>query len=169
MKYLLPEIFDQVQKAATVEERVAILRKNQSPTLLDILRLNFDPRIKINLPEGEPPFKKDKNLPIGYGDSNLYTESRRLYLWVQPSNVSKVKLETLFIQMLEGLHHSEAELLCAVKDRKLTDKWPNLNEALIRQTWNDFLPAESVVPVVTEVVAEAPVKRRPGRPKKVKL
>ena len=38
-------------------------------------------------------------------------------------NLSKTKKEVMFIQMLEGLHETEAEVLCLVKDKKLGKKF----------------------------------------------
>ena len=52
MRLLLPEIFDRVEKAPTVQERKDILLKNNSPVLVEILKMNFHPDIKFKLPEG---------------------------------------------------------------------------------------------------------------------
>jgi len=53
--------------------------------------------------------------------------------------VSKTRKETLFIQMLEGLHKTEAEVLINVKDKKLNKVYKGLTEQLIKETfnWND--------------------------------
>jgi hypothetical protein len=162
MRLLLPEIFDKVELAKTRAEQKNILVENSTQTMLDLLRINFDSAVKMNLPEGEPPFKKDKNLPIGYGDSNLYKEFRKCYIWIQPTNLSKVKIESLFIHLLEGIHWSEAELVCAVKDKKLTEKYKAITEDLVRETFPTLLPVAA--PAV--VFDEQPVAKKRGRPKK---
>ena len=166
MRLLIPEIFDRVQKATTVEQRKAILLQNNTPVLQDVLKINFHPAVKLNLPEGAPPFKREKAVPTGLAETNLYREMRRFYTWISPPpNLTKTKSEILFIQMLEAINLKEAELVIAIKDRKLTDIYPAVTEDLVRETFPGILPpkTESVVAPQQEVVA--PPKKR-GRPKK---
>lgn len=165
MKLILPEIFEQVEKAPTKEEKINILRRWKSLPMYDILKINFDPNVKFQLPEGEPPFKKDKDLPVGYGDTNLYKEARRFYIWIDPNvNLNKIKKETLFIQMLEGLHWSESELICIVKDKKLSEKYKSLTADLINEAFPGLLPVIQATDI--EVAEQLPAKRGRGRPKK---
>jgi hypothetical protein len=44
----------------------------------------------------------------------------------------------MFIQILEGLHPSEAELLILVKDKKLTEKY-KISFDLIKESYPDIL------------------------------
>jgi len=37
--------------------------------------------------------------------------------------LSSIRRESMFINLLEGLHPLEAEVLCLVKDKKLSDKY----------------------------------------------
>lgn len=164
MRLLLPEIFEQVEKAATVQDRKNILLKHNSPVLVEILKMNFHPDIKFKLPEGEPPFKRD-GVPMGLADSNLYKEMRRMYVWINPpENLHKIKRETLFIQLLESINEKEAVLLCAVKDKDLTRIYPNVTYELTNDTFPGILPPKTVVVEKQQGVEEAPKKR--GRPKK---
>ena len=45
----------------------------------------------------------------------------------------------MFIQMLEGLHHSEAEVVCHAKDKILHQKYKGLSDAVVKTAfnWND--------------------------------
>jgi hypothetical protein len=54
----------------------------------------------------------------------LYQEQRRLYLFIAGGHpdLSQLRRETLFIQVLESIPPEEAELLLAVKDKKLPYK-----------------------------------------------
>lgn len=164
MRLLLPEIFEQVEKAETVQDRKNILLKHNSPVLVEILKMNFHPDIKFKLPEGEPPFKRD-GVPMGLADSNLYKEMRRMYVWINPpENLHKIKRETLFIQLLESINEKEAVLLCAVKDKDLTRIYPNVTYELTNDTFPGILPPKTVVVEKQQGAEEAPKKR--GRPKK---
>lgn len=133
---LVPEILDKFEAAKTREEKIAILRENVSDPLLVLLRLNYDHMLKMDLPEGEPPFRKDTDKPIGYSESSLQLELRRFYIWLEPTtNLPKLKKESLFVTMLEGIHWTEAEVLCLAKDRNLQTRYKSLKEDIVREAF----------------------------------
>lgn len=141
MALSVTEVFDLVEKASTKEEKLALLRKHDNDAVKTILLLNFHPTVKMDLPEGEPPFKKDTSIPAGYADTSLLQEVRRFYVWMKPDvNLSRIKKESLFISMLEGLHWSEAELICMAKDKKLNKKYKSIKEDLVRDLYPNALP-----------------------------
>ena len=136
MNLLVPEILDKFEVAKTREEKIAVLKNNVTDPLLVLLRLNFDHMLKMDLPEGEPPFRKDTDKPIGYNESSLQLELRRFYVWLEPStNLPKLKKESLFVSLLEGIHWTEAEALCLAKDRKLHTKYKSLKEDMVREAF----------------------------------
>jgi hypothetical protein len=136
MNLLVSEILDKFEAAKTREEKIAVLKNNVTDPLLVLLRLNFDHMLKMDLPEGEPPFRKDTDKPIGYNESSLQLELRRFYVWLEPStNLPKLKKESLFVNMLEGIHWTEAEALCLAKDRKLHTKYKSLKEDMVREAF----------------------------------
>lgn len=133
---LVPEILDKFEAAKTKEEKIAVLRENVNDPLLVLLRLNYDHMLKMDLPEGEPPFRKDTDKPIGYSESSLQLELRRFYIWLEPTtNLPKLKKEALFVTMLEGIHWTEAEVLCLAKDRKLQTRYKSLKESIVREAF----------------------------------
>jgi len=141
MNLLVPEILDLVEKTKSKADKVQVLRQNETPGVRGILRLNFDTNVKFDLPEGEPPYKKDKDRPIGYQPANLITEVKRFYIWVDPKqNISRLRKEQLFVEMCEGLHYTEAEVLCLAKDRKLKERYKSLNEDLVREAFPGLIP-----------------------------
>ena len=96
----------------------------------------FLPEKKFELPEGDPPYKKD-SAPLGMTPANLYQEVRKLYVFCR-ADLTTVRRETLFIQLLENLHPSEAELILAIKDQRLTKKYPKITHKLVADA--GFLP-----------------------------
>lgn len=141
MNLLLSEVLDQVDKIKTKEGKIEMLRRHGMPAYKGVLRINFDETVSMNLPDGEPPFKKENGKPIGYQETNLITEFRRFYIWLDPKqNLSKLRKEKLFIEMLEGLHVSEAEVLCLAKDRKLQKKYKSITYDIVREAFPDLLP-----------------------------
>ena len=150
MNLLISEILNNFEAAKTRQEKLTILKQNDTPVLRTIMRLNFDPKLKMDLPEGEPPFKKDLDKPIGYHETNLIQEYRRFYIWLTPQqNLPKFKKETLFVSMLEGLHWSEAEVLVLAKDGKLNTKFKSLKEDMVREVYLNCLSEKEKVTEVT--------------------
>lgn len=118
----LAEILEEVSKIKKKEERIEELRKHgDNRALLQLLQYTFDPRIKWLLPEGIPPFKKNEYIDQ---EANLYSEMRRLYLFVEGGNpnLAPMKREMLFIGLLETIHPADAMVLCAAKEKKLPYK-----------------------------------------------
>ena len=52
--------------------------------------------------------------------------------------LSKTKKETMFIQMLEGLHADDAKLMIAVKEKELNTVYKGLTDAVVKEAfgWN---------------------------------
>jgi hypothetical protein len=140
MKLSVPEILEQVVAAGSKAEKIATLQKYNNPTLQTILRLNFDANAELALPEGAAPYNAKRDIPVELSDSNLYNEARRLYIFEKGNpkynpDISKLRREALWIQILEGIHHTEADLLNQVKDKKLSSVYKGLTEALVREAF----------------------------------
>ena len=75
------------------------------------------------LPKGEVPYEKNE-APEETEHTKLVHEYRKLYLFFKGgANISQNRRETLFIQLLEGLHKGEAEVLCLMKDSQIGKRW----------------------------------------------
>jgi hypothetical protein len=154
MRLTIPEILKLVSNAKTHQEKVNILRQNASEPLEQILQYNFHPDIKFSLPEGPAPYKKEGDLPEGMSHSNLYKEGRRLYLFLEghAPNLKPFKKETLFIELLEGIHWTEADMLIAVKDKLLDTLYPGVTYECARDAFARLLPADAPKKVAKPVV-----------------
>lgn len=128
-------IFQILEKAAepkAVADRIAILHENNSGALQTILKYAFDPSIVWDLPEGSPPYKP---CPFPAQEMRLFAEVRRLYLFIKGGNpnLSKLRRETLFIELLESIHPEDAKVLVSIKDKKLPYK--TLNAKIIKEAF----------------------------------
>ena len=136
---LLHEILTKVNNAKDKPAKIAVLKKNDSVPLRQVLKGAFDPNIKWALPEGTPPYKEN-DAPAGTEHTTLYTEARRLWHFVEGADqkLSKTKKETMFIQMLEGLHADDAKLMIAVKEKELNTVYKGLTDAVVKEAfgWN---------------------------------
>lgn len=134
MKKSIYNILKECSEQPTPKQRVESLRRTP-PVIKQILKYAFDPAIVFDLPEGDPPYK-----PCTFLDQEgrLYTEARKLYLFVKGGNPSLTTLrrETLFIQFLEGIDKEDATLILSVKDKKLPFK--NLNKKVIKEAFPDI-------------------------------
>jgi hypothetical protein len=123
MQLLLNEVLQKVSNAKTKPQKIKLLQEYNTPALRQILIANFDESVISMLPPGDVPFEKNE-VPEGTEHTKLTHEYRKLYLFFKGgANVSQTRRETLFIQMLEGLHQGEAEVLCLMKDRKIGKRW----------------------------------------------
>jgi len=156
MKTTIPQIFEEVEKASGKDSKVRVLRAYDHPILRGMLQINFDPTVTLDLPEGEPPFKKDITIPLGYSETNLFAEFRRMYVWIDRNiNVTRIKKEQLFIQLLEGIHWTEAEAVCLAKDKKLQTKYKTLKEDIVREAFPNLLPEKQKVEAKAEAAPKA--------------
>jgi len=143
---LVSEIFDKVEKTKGRQQKISTLQQLQNQAVFAILQINYNPTYVMNLPEGEPPFKKEEDRPEGYQQTNILNELRRFYIWLDPNqNISNLKRESLFIEMLEGLHLSEAKILVAAKDGLLTKLYKSITEKLVRDSFPELLPPKGKI------------------------
>ena len=139
MRRNIPEILTQVNDAQTKAERIRLLQSYNLRPLRTVLALAFDKNIELDLPEGAPPFKRDPREPIGLSSASLYTESRRLARCAKTDPLPRMKKEMVFVQILEGIHYTEADLVCAAKDKKLEEMYPNITREIVRKAFQTLL------------------------------
>ena len=118
------EILSHVSKQKSVAKKVDALKEYRNDALTAILIWNFDETVLSLLPEGEVPFNKN-DVPVGTDHTTLRREWKNLYHFIKGGNdsLSKTRRESMFIQMLEGLHPEEADIICLVKDKNLGTKY----------------------------------------------
>ena len=137
---LLSEVLQKVHNAKTKAQKINILKENDSPALRSICKWSFDPAIESMLPEGAPPYVPNE-APEGTEHTKLSTEHTKLYHYIKGGNDSlqTTRREMMFVQLLEGLHQNEAELLINTKDKKLHQVYKGFPSAVVKEAfgWND--------------------------------
>ena len=121
---LFSEIATKINNAKDKPRKLKVLKEHDSVPLRQVLKGAFDPNIEWLLPPGDVPYTAN-DAPIGTEHTLLQQEAKRLYLFTKggDNTLTNNKRETLFIQMLEGLHPEEAKIVCLVKDKNLTEKY----------------------------------------------
>lgn len=124
MKLLISEVLQKVSNAKTKAEKIKILHEHNTAALRALLIVNFDESVVSMLPEGEVPFTPN-DAPKGTEHTVLEHEYRKLYLFFKGGNSSlqQTQRQNLFIQLLEGLHEEEANILVMAKDKALNKKY----------------------------------------------
>ena len=115
------EILEDVAKQRSKNDKVKILKNNESWALKDIIRGSMDTSVVWNLPGGTPPYTAS---PAHYHPANLSKEHRNFKYFVKGGpgdKLPKVKREQMFIGILEGVHPEDAKLVISmINKNKLT-------------------------------------------------
>lgn len=132
MKLGIGEILKNAAEKKTAQEKIEYLRANFNPTLGTILQGAYDDGVVWDLPPGAPPYKPSELVDQ---EGQLYTSARRLYLFAVGGHdtLKPIKREALFIEMLETISPLDAEVLVAMKDKKLPHK--SLTKKLISEAF----------------------------------
>lgn len=137
---LLSEVLKKVHNAKTKDKKVAILKEHDCDSLRMVIKSSFDPKIEWLIPEGEVPFKPNE-AEEGTEHTVLRREAKKLYRFVKggDSTLAGFKRENMFIQLLEGLHISEAKVVIDAKDKKLHQTYKGLSTTVVKEAfgWND--------------------------------
>ena len=140
MHLLFNEILEKVSKAKTKPQKIDVLREHQSESLKMLIKSSFDPKIEWAFPEGSVPYVPNE-APAGTEHTVLESECRKLWHFIKGADntTPQHKKETMFIQMLEGLHESEAKLLVAAKDKRLHQVYKGLSQQVVKEAfdWTD--------------------------------
>ena len=134
---LFSEILNKVSKLKTKKQKVDFLRQHNTDALRMILKSSFDPKIVWQLPEGEVPFSPN-DAQEGTEHTVLAMEARKLYNFIQGGNnaLTQNKREMMFVQLLEGLHQTEAYMLVDAKDKILHKRYKGLSSAVVKEAFN---------------------------------
>ena len=161
------EILDIVSKQRTKAKKIEALKKFEEFALKVILIWNYDESVKSVLPPGDVPYSRydeqttssgtlstkltqdirnmheTGSFSMGVSDQQGRTTIRRecknFYMFVKGGNdgMNNLRRESMFINLLEGLHPLEAEIICLCKDKKLSEKY-NLTQDIIAEAYPDI-------------------------------
>lgn len=111
------EVLQEAGKKRKKEDKINILKENESWALKDILRGSFDDKVVWELPEGEPPYTPAE--PFNH-PANLLRENVKFAYFARGGkgrDMPKFKRERLYIGMLEGIHPEDAKLVIGMMNK----------------------------------------------------
>ena len=137
VKMLLNEKLDWIAKGATLQEQVERTKQvaKIDSSFAPLMRMAVLEAEKLQgLPAGMPEtYKPDTSIPDGFANTDARAEFRRIKNYQAGGTMSRVpghKRETLWVQMLEGMHWKEANVLVHIKDQTLLEIYPNMYDVL---------------------------------------
>jgi len=141
-KKLIHEVFEEASKQKTKADKIKYLQANNSLPLRDIIKGGFDESIIFNIPAGAPPFQRDDH-PKGHSFSTLYQQTRKYKYFVKGGigdRINPARREKMFIDLLESVHPNEADLVIAMKDKKLKGRYTGITKALCAEAFPSLFP-----------------------------
>jgi hypothetical protein len=161
------EVLDLVSRQRTKAKKIEALRKYADVSLKILFVWNFDESIISALPPGQVPYvgydenvsysgtlstklsheirtmheKGDFSLGVSdqQGHTTIRRESKHFYRFCKGGNdaLNAIRRETMFINILEGLHPLEAEIVCLCKDKKLGEVY-KVTKEIVAEAFPDI-------------------------------
>ena len=160
------EVLDAASKQRSKANKVKVLQKYSHPSLKAVFIWNFDESVISLLPPGEVPYANNledetatgtlsekiedavskmgelRTTSLGsqdQGKASIRKEFQKFYNFIKGGNdgLSGIRRETMFINILTGLHPLEAEILILIKDKKLTDKY-KITKEIVSEAYPDI-------------------------------
>ena len=161
------EVFDLVSRQRSKAKKIEVLKKYEHLSLKVVLIWNFDESVVSMLPEGEVPYAgfDEKNTYSGtlskkldlevrkmhetgsfslgaadqQGHTTIRRESKHFYRFIKggEDTMNQMRRETMFINILQGLHPLEAEILTLCKDKKLGEVY-KITKEVVAEAYPDI-------------------------------
>lgn len=136
------EIFDEFELAKNKKERMAVIEKNLSKTLHDVLLLTFHPLYQWKVKEVPANYRPNMDNKDGFSYTQLSTELRKLYLFKQGDETAEKltpqKRQELLLQLLESLEPREAEVVFGIFRKDQFVK--SLDYDFVKEAFPNMLP-----------------------------
>ncbi len=158
------EVLELASKQRSKAKKIQILKTYEHISLKSIFVWNFDDSVVSLLPPGDVPYGDAEEQSVysgslseniakeakggesatgqdldGRGKTSLRREYQNLYHFVKGgnNNINSIRREMMFINLLQGLHPKEAEVLILIKDKNLTDKY-KINLDVVKEAYPDI-------------------------------
>ena len=159
------EVLDLASQQKSSTKTVEALKQYEHDCVKMIMVWNFDSSVISLLPTGEVPYGETQEQTVymgslsenlareasggesatgqdldGRGKTSLRREYQNLYHYVKGGNdaLATTRREMMFINLLQGLHPREAEVLVLTKDKKLGDKY-NITLDQVKEAYPDIV------------------------------
>ena len=132
MQLSISEILTRASRISAKSEKIEWLKQNNLKAVKTVLKAMYDPELVSLLPEGIPPYTPSQ---LHDDAGMLISNSRKIPYFYPGANLSNMKREQVFVELLESVNKDDALLLIDMKDKKhikgltvsvINEAYPNL-------------------------------------------
>ncbi len=138
----LYEVFDEFELAKNKKERMDVISKNLSQSLVDVLKLAYHPDIQWKIKELPENYRIPTDMLPGITHDNINGQIRRMYMFrvgdPTAEKLNEHRRNELLIQMLESIEPREAEVILGIFQKDLGVK--GLDYKFVKEAFPDLLP-----------------------------
>jgi hypothetical protein len=143
---MIYEVLNEVAATKNKEQKIQILRQNNSPALREVLRYAFIPELKFVVSKSNNVVI-DRATPEGSSWNNLHNEIKRFYVFVDPmiermiTGGKQTKLhikQRVFDQVLENIHAKETDVVYALLEGTFSEKY-GVTKKLVEETFPNLI------------------------------
>ena len=136
------EVFDDFEEATTKKDRMDVIGKNLSQTLVDVLQMTFHPDYQWMIKEMPDNYKIPTDVLPGMTANSLISQLRKLYLFRQgdktAESLTPQKRNSLLLQILESLEPRDAEIIIGIFQKDQGVK--GLNYKFVKEAFPNLIP-----------------------------
>lgn len=136
------EVFDEFEAAKTKKERMTVIEKNLTKTLVQVLELTYHPNYEWLVNEMPDNYKIPTDILPGLSPQTLSTQLRKLYLFRKgeptAEKLTPQKRKELLLQLLESIEPREAEVIIGIFNKDLGVK--GLDYKFVKEAFPNLLP-----------------------------
>ena len=136
------EVFDEFEEAKNKKERMDVIGRNLSPTLVKILELAYHPQYQWKVKELPENYKIPNDILPGITYDSLNAQLRKLYMFrigdETAEKLTERKRTELLTQMLESIEPREAEIILGIFQKDLGVK--GLDYKFVKEAFPDLIP-----------------------------
>lgn len=136
------EVFDEFELAESKKERMAVIERNLSKTLVQVFELAYHPNYEWLITEMPDNYKIPSDVLPGITSAQLSNQIRKMYMFRKGDQMAEKltpeKRNELLLQILESLEPREAEVIIGIFQKDLGVK--GLNYKFIKEAFPQLLP-----------------------------
>ena len=136
------EVLDEFELAENKKDRMSVIERNLSKTLVEVFELTYHPNYQWLIKEMPDNYKIPNDVLPGLTSAQLSNQIRKMYMFRKGDEMAEKltpqKRNELLLQILESLEPREAEVIIGIFQKDLGVK--GLNYKFIKEAFPNLLP-----------------------------
>ena len=136
------EVLDEFELAENKKDRMSVIERNLSKTLVEVFELTYHPNYQWLIKEMPDNYRIPNDVLPGLTSAQLSNQIRKMYMFRKGDEMAEKltpqKRNELLLQILESLEPREAEVIIGIFQKDLGVK--GLNYKFIKEAFPNLLP-----------------------------